>query len=128
MEKMNKREYFEAIKAVIADIEGTDEYVAFLDGEVAKLDARAEKERAKRAAKKAEGDELKDAVLAAIQDAGKVVTADDILEVIDFPEATRAKVIYRATALVKEGLIEKADVKVEKRKVVGYKVAGVDAE
>lgn len=120
-----KREYFEEIKNELAGIEGAGEYVEFLDAEIAKYDAKAEKDKAKRAEKKAEGDALKDAIKGILEDAEEPITANALAEAVanEFPEATKAKVVYRVNALVKEGIAEKETIKIDKAKVVAYKLA-----
>ena len=122
---MTKRETFEAIKEYV---KGT-EYEEFLNDEIAAIDARAEKEKARRAAKKAEGDALRDAIKAVIDEAEEPITAGEIAEklVEDYPEVTKAKVTYRASALAKENEIDKCEIKIDKRKVVGYAPAGTVA-
>lgn len=119
---MTKRECFEAIREYVKDTE----YVEFIDQEIAAIDARAEKERERRAAKRAEGDALKDAIKAAIDEVNEPITAEEIADrlVEDYPGVTKAKVTYRASALVKDGEIDKCDVKIDKRKVVAYAPAG----
>lgn len=134
--KMTKKETLEAIKATLTEnFEAADvaEYVEFIDAEVAVLDKRAEKERERRAAKKVEGDELKDAIKAIIDGAEEPITAEDIADKIaeDFPEVTKAKVTYRASALAKDGEVDKTKVTVDGRKIVAYAPAGTvetDAE
>ena len=121
--KVTKKEMYNGLIATLTENFGDEvqEYVEFLQGEIAALDARAEKEKARRAAKKAEGDDLKDAVAEAIEAEPK--TAEAITEeLIDaFPELTKAKVTYRASQLVKDGTIFKVQVKTEDgRKVVAY--------
>lgn len=121
--KITKKEMYNGLIATLTENFGDEvqEYVEFLQGEIAALDARAEKEKARRAAKKAEGDDLKDAVAEAIEAEPK--TAEAIAEeLIDaFPELTKAKVTYRASQLVKDGAIFKVQVKTEDgRKVVAY--------
>ncbi len=130
-DKMTKKDMYAGIKEVLEknfDAADVADYVEFIDKEVAAIDARAEKEKARRAAKKAEGDALGDAVKVAIEDAEEPITAEGIVEkVIDeFPEATVAKVRYRASKFVKDGVVAKVEVKTEdNRKVVAYTV---DAE
>lgn len=117
-DKKNRRDYFEEIKAIVAEDE---ELVAFVDGEIAKIDNRAAKEKEKRAEKRAQGDELQAAVKAYIQDADGAVTAQEIADEIEGEDVTKAKVTYRATQLVKAGEIFKVTVKTEDgRKVVAY--------
>ena len=56
-------------------------------------------------------------------------TADEVLAAVlevwdgDEADATRQKVIYRLSNLVKLGRAEKTDVKVDKRTIKAYKVA-----
>lgn len=134
--KMTKKETLEAIKATLTEnFEAADvaEYVEFIDAEVAVLDKRAEKERERRAAKKVEGDGLKGAIKAVIDGAEEPITAEDIADKIaeDFPEVTKAKVTYRASALAKDGEVDKTKVTVDGRKIVAYAPAGTvetDAE
>ena len=129
--KVTKTEMFEGIKATLIENFGDEvqEYVEFLDKEIAAIKARAEKEKARRAAKKAEGDELKDAVKGAI--GAEPTTADEIAEKLieEFPEVTKAKVTYRASALVKDGEIFKVTIKTEDgKKAVAYTTEEPDAE
>ena len=119
--KKTQKEYFEEIKVALEGAGAEQEYIDFIDAELAKLADRAEKAKAKRAEKKAEGDDLKDAVAEAIEAEPK--TAEAIAEeLIDaFPELTKAKVTYRASQLVKDGTIFKVQIKTEDgRKVVAY--------
>lgn len=121
-----KREYFEEIKNYLMDnAEDAGEYVDFLEAEIEKYDAKAEREKAKRAEKKAEGDALKDAIKDILAGADEPITAGALTALVaeDFPEATKAKVVYRVNALVKEGLAEKEIIKIDKAKAVAYKLA-----
>ena len=129
--KVTKTEMFEGIKATLIENFGDEvqEYVEFLDKEIAAIKARAEKEKARRAAKKAEGDELKYAVKEAI--GADPITAGEIADALaeDFPEVTKAKVTYRASALVKDGEVYKVQIKTEDgKKVVAYTTEEPDAE
>lgn len=121
--KITKKDMYAGLIATLTENFGDEvkEYVDFLEGEIKALDARAEKEKARRAAKKAEGDDLRDAVANAI--GADPITAEDIAEglVDEFPEVTKAKVTYRASQLAKDGVIYKVQVKTEDgRKVVAY--------
>lgn len=129
--KITKKDMFNGIIATLTENFGDEvqEYVDFLQGEINALDARAEKEKARRAAKKAEGDDLKDAVAELI--GAEPVTAEAIAEALaeDYPEITKAKVTYRASALVKDGVVYKVQVKTEdNRKVVAYTTEAPDVE
>ncbi len=121
--KITKKDMYNGLIATLTENFGDEvqEYVEFLQGEIAALDKRAEKEKERRAAKKAEGDELKDAIAEAIEAEPK--TAEAIAEELadEYPEITKAKVTYRASQLVKDGEIYKTQVKTEDgRKVVAY--------
>ena len=121
--KMTKRDYYEAIKATLAEnFDNVDEYIEFLDNEIAIIDKRAEKEKARRAEKRAEGDELKDAIKAVIENAGEPITAQAIADELaeNYEEVTKAKVVYRASQLAKDGEVYKVQVKDEKRKIIAY--------
>ena len=125
--KVTKKEMFEGIKAILTEnFEAAEvaEYVEFIDKEVGAIDARAEKEKTRRAEKKAEGDALGDAVKAAIEGAEEPITAEGIVDKVieEFPEATVAKVRYRASNLVKNEVVTKTELKVDGRKVVAYTV------
>lgn len=132
-DKMTKKDVWAEIRATLVDnFEEGDvaAYVEFIDKEIAAIDARAEKEKARRAAKKAEGDALKDAVKAAIENADGPITAaaiaDELLE--EYPEVTKAKVTYRASALAKDGEVDKTKIDEDGRKVVAYAPAGTVEE
>ena len=129
MEKMTKKEMYSLIAELCAD---NADIVAFCENEVAKLDAKAAKAKEKAAEKKVEGDELRDAVQAALTDEFEPIA--DIAARVEGEDVTVAKVTYRLTALVKAGLAEKAEIKVsaegeKTRKIMGYKaVAVADAD
>lgn len=121
--KITKKDMYNGLIATLTENFGDEvqEYVEFLQGEIAALDKRAEKEKERRAAKKAEGDDLKDAVAEAIEAEPKTAEAiaDELAD--EFPELTKAKVTYRASQLVKDGAIFKVQIKTEDgRKVVAY--------
>lgn len=122
--KMTKKEMYNGLIATLTDnfeANEVQEYVDFLQKEIDILDHRAEKEKERRAAKKAEGDDLKDAVQEVI--GAEPITAAAIADALaeDFPEVTKAKVTYRATQLVKDGAIFKVQIKNEEgKKIVAY--------
>ena len=118
-----KKEMFNGLIEKLTENFGEDaqEYIEFLQGEIDLLDNRAAKEKERRAAKKAEGDDLRDAVKNTI--GADPITAGEIAEALaeDFPEVTKAKVTYRATQLAKDGIIYKVQLKTEDgKKVVAY--------
>lgn len=115
MEKITKREMFEAIKETFET--GTCKYdaatvMAFCDKEIASLDAKAAKAKERAAAKKAEADVL----MGQVEDAltGEFQTIADIAAAVSAvnADATVSKVTYRLTKLVEAGVAEKTDVSV----------------
>ena len=115
--KITKREMFEAIKTGCTTGEWTVsdvEIAEFCDNEIALLDKKAIKAKERAAEKRAAGDELTDAVRAALTDEFTVI-ADIAAKVAETygEDATVARVTYRLTQLVKNGEAENGDVKVE---------------
>lgn len=115
--KITKREMFEAIKTGCTTGEWTVsdvEIAEFCDNEIALLDKKAIKAKERAAEKKAAGDELTDAVRAALTDEFTII-ADIAAKVAETygEDATVARVTYRLTQLVKNGEAENGDVKVE---------------
>ena len=128
--KVTKRERYESIKALVeavGAVEGidTDGIVAFCDKEIAALDTRAEKAKERAAEKRAEGDELQAAVLAALTD--EPASRQEVTDRIEGEDVTLAKVGYRLTALVKQGLAVKEEIAVtgedgKSKKVAAYRL------
>ena len=115
MEKITKREMFEAIKETFET--GTCKFdaatvMAFCDKEIASLDAKAAKAKERAAAKKAEADVLMDQVRDVLT--GEFQTIADIAAAVAEvnADATVSKVTYRLTKLVEAGDAEKTDVTV----------------
>ena len=115
MEKITKREMFEAIKETFET--GTCKFdaatvMAFCDKEIASLDSKAAKAKERAAAKKAEADVLMDQVRDALT--GEFQTIADIAAAVAEvnADATVSKVTYRLTKLVEVGDAEKTDVTV----------------
>ena len=129
--KVTKRERYESIKALVeavGAVEGidTDGIVAFCDKEIATLDTRAEKAKERAAEKRAEGDELQAAVLAALTD--EPASRQEVTDRIEGEDVTLAKVGYRLTALVKQGLAVKEEIAItgedgKSKKVAAYRLA-----
>lgn len=128
--KVTKRERYESIKALVeavGAVEGidTDGIVAFCDKEIATLDTRAEKAKERAAEKRAEGDELQAAVLAALTD--EPASRQEVTDRIEGEDVTLAKVGYRLTALVKQGLAVKEEIAVtgedgKSKKIAAYRL------
>ena len=115
--KITKREMYEAIKTGCTTGEWTVsdvEIAEFCDNEIALLDKKAIKAKERAAEKRAAGDELTDAVRAALTDEFAII-ADIAAKVAETygEDATVARVTYRLTQLVKNGEAENGDVKVE---------------
>lgn len=131
MEKMTKRDYFNAISNAISSMESVDgvaiaDVQAFIDARVAELDKKAESAKKSAAKKRAAGDELRAQVEAVLTD--ELQTIDAITSQIEGEEITRAKVQARLSQLVKAGIAVKDDVEDGKRKVKGYRLATVDED
>ena len=141
MEKMTKRNVYEALinyanGGHMAYSDGENEVVvtaealaAFAENEIALLDKKAVKAKERAAQKRAEGDELTDAVRSAMS----TDTFEPIAEIaarIEGEDVTVAKVTYRLTQLVKNGEAEKSELTIpggegqKSRKVQGYKLIG----
>ena len=121
--KVTKRDYYEMLKEIVlnANVEGTTELVEFIDKQVSLIDSKAEKAKARNAEKKANGDELREAVQNVLTD--EFQTIDAIVSQIEGEEITKAKITARLTSLVKNGIAEKTDVKDDEgRKLKAYKL------
>lgn len=126
--KITKRDYYEMLKEIVyptnADCEMTveqGELIEFLDKQIALIDSKAEKAKARNAEKKANGDELREVVQGVLTD--EFQTIDAIVAQIEGEEVTKAKVTARLTALVNNGIAEKTDVKDDEgRKLKAYKL------
>lgn len=126
-----------ALAAIAADVEleveedvvtvTAEDIQAFASKKLAALERKKEKAREKAAEKRAEGDKLGKVVESVLTN--EFQTADEVLAAVlevwdgDEADATRQKVIYRLSNLVKLGRAEKTDVKVDKRTIKAYKVA-----
>ena len=138
MEKMTKRNVYEAlinyansgVMAYAADegdvVVTAEALAAFAENEIALLDKKAAKAKETAAKKRAEGDELTDAVRAALSEDTFEAIAD-IAARIEGEDVTVSKVTYRLTQLVKNGEAEKSEIEVaggegqKKRKIMGYR-------
>ena len=141
MEKMTKRNVYEALinlantgNLVYASDEGDititgEALIAFAENEIALLDKKAVKAKERAAQKRAEGDELTDAVRA-VMSTEDFEPISEIAARIEGEDVTVAKVTYRLTQLVKNGEAEKTELTIpategsKARKVSGYKLIG----
>lgn len=123
MEKMTKREKFEAV-IEIAAAAGREDIVEFAQAEIAALAAKAEKAKARRAEKAAEPDEMLEAIASVLKD--EPMTIAEIIEAIEIEDATSGKIAARMKKLVEAGKAGKTEVKIpatetaKARKVVAY--------
>lgn len=124
--KVTKKEWYAEIRKVVeaADVENKDGALEFIDNQVKLLEAKAAKAQENAAKKKADGDNLREAVYNVLTT--ELQTIDQITEqvVIEGEDITRNKVTARLTQLVKAGMAVKDTVKTDDgRKVTAYKVA-----
>lgn len=122
MDKLTKRNIYTALinyaENGIMEFEGEngaieiapEDIKAFAENEIALLDKKAAKAKENAAKKKEEGDELYDAVHAALTD--EFMTIADVAAAIEGEDVTVSKVTYRLNKLVAAGLAEKSDVKI----------------
>lgn len=127
--KITKKDWYAQIRAVVeaSDNEQKEGILGFIDHEVELLEAKAAKAAERAASKKADGDELRNAVQAVLTD--ELQTIDAITAQIDGEDVTKAKVTARLTQLVKAEVATKDMVKTEDgRKVTAYKLGSGDVE
>ena len=118
---MTNREKFDVIGKVFEgyeDAEIREEILEFVEKQIAALDAKNAKAKARAAEKRAEGDELRGILAGMLTEEPK--TVNDILAEVGDENLTPAKIVSRMTQLVKTGQAVKETVKVEGRKLVGY--------
>ena len=126
MTKTTKREKFVAIVEILTNAGETD-LATCIAHEIELLDNKAAKAKAKAAEKKAENDELTDAVAAVLTD--ELTTIADITTKVDSGEdVTIHKVTNRLTRLVSAGVAVKEQISVptadgKTRKVMAYRKA-----
>lgn len=123
--KTTKKEYYEAIRAMVETVEtvGTipaDEVLAFIDKMVEQIDAKAASAKERAAKKKADGDELREIIQGILT--ADFQTIDSIVEQVGREDVTKNMVTARLTQLVKAEVAKKEQVKEEGtgRKVMAY--------
>ena len=132
MEKITKREMFEAIKETFET--GSCKYdaavvTAFCDKEIAALDSKAAKAKERAAAKKAEADVLMGQVENALTDEYQTIADVTVAVSAVNEDATTSKVQYRLGKLVETGVAIKEQITIpatettKARKVMAYKLA-----
>ena len=118
-EKITKKAYFEMLKDIVAatDTADKDNLLAFIDTNIAQLDAKAAK-----AKEKAEGDELREKIAACLTTEPKDIAT--ILDEVGDEELTRAKVTARLAQLINLGTATKEVTKTaDGKKATVYKLA-----
>ena len=125
--KVTKKEYFNALKKMVAEVEMVDTYkaedvIAFIDKQIELIDNKAAGAKKKAAKQKEAGDALRDAIEVVLTE--EYQTIDTIVEQVDIEGVTKSKVTARLTQLVAADVAEKAQVKEEgtNRKVMAYKL------
>lgn len=123
-EKITKKAYFEMLKDIVAatDTADKDNLLAFIDTNIAQLDAKAAKAKEKAAEKKVEGDELREKIVACLTTEPKDIAT--ILDEVGDEELTRAKVTARLAQLINLGTATKEVTKTaDGKKATVYKLA-----
>ena len=128
MTKTTKREKFVTIVEILTNAGETD-LANCIAHEIELLDNKAAKAKAKAAEKKAETDELTDAVAAVLTD--ELTTIADITAKVEGEDVTVDKVTSRLSKLVANGVARKEQITVgadgAKRKVIAYALVSADA-
>lgn len=130
-----KTEYFEAIReylereAAAKDLveltEGLtiEETLAFLTKQIDLLKGQAEKAARRRESKAAESEELTEIIYEAIMAAGKLITAEEIVQNVSIENLTARGVAARVGKLVQNGRVVKEYIKTEDgKKRIAYRV------
>ena len=122
-DKLTDRAIYRAIADGVLDDLDPDLVAAWAEKKLAQLDHKAAKAKETAAKKRAEGDELTNAVLAAVGD--EFETIADIAARIEGEDVTVSKIAYRLNAAAKAGTLEKGELIVDgdgkKRRGVAYK-------
>ena len=120
--KMTKKEMFGLLLGLLetAEVAERDELKNFVAHEIEMIENKAEK--AKTYKRKKAADVLKEQIYTKL-DVLEFRTIHDIVSDFDNPDITAAKVSARLTSLVKEGIAIKEEIKIENRKLMGYKLA-----
>lgn len=120
--KMTKKEMFGLLLGLLetAEVAERDELKNFVAHEIEMIENKAEK--AKTYKRKKTADVLKEQIYTKL-DVLEFRTIHDIVSDFDNADITAAKVSARLTSLVKEGVVIKEEIKIENRKLMGYKLA-----
>lgn len=114
--KITKKEYFEMLKEIVneSNSENKGELIYFIESQIASIETKAAKAKERAAAKKAEGDALRETVKSVLTNEFQDV--ETITASVDGEDVTKNKVIARLTQLVNLGEVEKTDIKNESGK------------
>ena len=120
--KMTKKEMFGLLLGLLetAEVAEREELKNFVAHEIEMIENKAEK--AKTYKRKKAADVLKEQIYTKL-DVLEFRTIHDIVSDFNDADITAAKVSARLTSLVKEGLAIKEEIKIENRKLMGYKLA-----
>ena len=120
--KMTKKEMFGLLLGLLetAEVAEREELKNFVAHEIEMIENKAEK--AKTYKRKKPADVLKEQIYTKL-DVLEFRTIHDIVSDFNDADITAAKVSARLTSLVKEGLAIKEEIKIENRKLMGYKLA-----
>ena len=120
--KMTKKEMFGLLLGLLetAEVAEREELKNFVANEIEMIENKAEK--AKTYKRKKTADVLKEQIYTKL-DALEFRTIHDIVSDFNDADITAAKVSARLTSLVKEGVAIKEEIKIENRKLMGYKLA-----
>ena len=120
--KMTKKEMFGLLLGLLetAEVAEREELKNFVAHEIEMIENKAEK--AKTYKRKKTADVLKEQIYTKL-DVLEFRTIHDIVSDFNDANITAAKVSARLTSLVKEGLVIKEEIKIENRKLMGYKLA-----
>ena len=120
--KMTKKEMFGLLLELLetAEVAEREELKNFVAHEIEMIENKAEK--AKTYKRKKTADVLKEQIYTKL-DVLEFRTIHDIVSDFNDADITAAKVSARLTSLVKEGLAIKEEIKIENRKLMGYKLA-----
>lgn len=125
MEKMTKVMKYAMVKEIVmaADIEEDVkvELIGLCEDEIGMIERKAAKAKERAAAKKAEADVIIDQVQGVLT--ADLQTVEQIVAAIGDEDVTKGKVVNRMKKLIEAGIAVKDFVKVDKRKVVAYKLA-----
>lgn len=122
MKKFTNKDRYTAIIAALNGAEteiATDELVEFCQKQIDALDRKSVKAKEKADARKKALDELTDTIYDILTD--EPMTIDQILEILDNDELTKAKVSNRCSKLAKAGRAVKSEVTIPADKEAGTK-------